>query len=151
MGYEPVEAINVTKFFSRDILIYSLFDLKLKKPFRLVYALYFMLMLVIWSAPMFFLLKGFGISFVTLTIILGPSFIGAYVMGNPFWGGKSFFDFLNTQINYLKEPKAYYDWRANLEMGTQIIDFEVTVSRRKDYLKLYELDRKEREWRKNLV
>lgn len=146
MNQEVVVALNMTKFFTREILIYSFFDMRLKKPFRVIYGLYFLLLLLTVSLPLFFLLKGFGLTPVTLTIILGPAFLGASTLSKPIWGGKSFFDFIKTQIQYIKGPKAYYDLKADVEMGTQIIDFEITVSRRKDFIELYKIDREELKW-----
>ena len=50
--------LNMTNFFNRELFLYSLGDLKLRKPVSLKKAAYVVAFLVIWTLP-FMLLTGF--------------------------------------------------------------------------------------------
>ena len=53
---QPVTVLNMTRLFDKEMLIYSFFDVKLKKPARVVFILYFFLLILLWTVPLAFVL-----------------------------------------------------------------------------------------------
>lgn len=135
----PVQVLNMTRLFDKEMLIYSFFDIKLKKPARVVFILYFLLLLVIWGVPMFILLP---LNPYTAALALGVPIAGASAMSKPIWGGKKFFDFLKCQARYLSSPKIFYDCYSGAKLEDTKIDFDVQISRRRDYQKLVILEQR---------
>lgn len=129
----PVRVLNMTRLFDKEMLIYSFFDIRLKKPARVVFILYFLLLVLIWALPLYMLLP---LNPYTLALMLGVPFGGASAMSKPIWGGKKFFNWLQTQFKYLGEPKYFYDTIAGKKLQSHKIDHQILVSRRRDYEKL---------------
>lgn len=135
----PVQVTNMTRLFDKEMLIYSFFDIRLKKPARVVFILYFFLLFVIWTVPLLFLLP---INPYILIIELGLPFLGASLMSKPIWGGKKFFNFMQTQIKYLRSPRFYYDGNAGKKLESKRVDHTILISRRRDYEKLLKLEQR---------
>ena len=106
----PVRVLDMTNLFSKELLIYSLFDIKFKKPVRLIFWVYLFITFAIWGLPI-------GL---------------ATIMSKPIWGGKSFYDWTKTQIIYLTSPKYYCDHKPVKKEHTYKIDNSIAVSRRSD-------------------
>lgn len=136
---KQVRVINMTRLFSKEMLIYSFFDIRLKKPARVVWILYFILLCAIWTAP---ILSIFSLNPYSLALALVVPIAGASAMSKPIWGGKKFFSFLTCQIKYIFEPKRYYDTiKKPAKLYTYNSDYDVLVSRKKDYQKLLNLEK----------
>lgn len=136
----PVEVLNMTRLFDKEMLIYSFFDIRLKKPARVIMFVYLILLGLIWTLPLF-LIFGMGNPYLA-ALELGVPFVGATLMSKPIWGGKKFFDFMLTQIKYLARPKVYYDCVAGKKLHSYKIDHTILISRRRDYSKLKEMKRR---------
>ena len=52
---EYLEVLDMTNLFTKEILLYSLFDLRFKKPVRFMLIVYFVLTFFLWTVPLFFL------------------------------------------------------------------------------------------------
>lgn len=137
---QRVRVTNMTNLFRREILIYSFFDFQLRQPLQVMRLAYLVLLFVLFGVPLL-LIK---ISSVTIfTAVAGPVALSS-VMVKPIWGGKTFFDFLKTQIKFIFSPKRYYDTSEGGKMETYEVNQQIIVSRHKDFNKLYEIERKER-------
>lgn len=130
---KEVKVLNMTRLFNKEMLIYSFFDVKLSKPARVVFIMYFMLLFLMIGVPMLIFLP---LNPYLLAFEIGVPLLGASLMSKPIWGGKKFFDYLKTQLRFIPSPRFYYDCRPGKKLTNYTIDFELQVSRRKDYEKL---------------
>lgn len=136
---EPVRVLNMTRLFDKELLIYSFADIRLKKPARVVWLLYFLILVVIWAVPIFMWLP---LTPYTLVLALGVPIGGASLMSKPIWGGKKFFDFMKCQIAFIGEPKIFYDCHAGTKLSDYKINHTYQVSRRREYQKLLILEQR---------
>ena len=123
-----IEVLNMTSLFKKELLIYSLFDIRFHKPFRVVYIMYIFLLGIVWTVP-FSYIFGIGGPYTFMMAILPP--IG-----------------LAGLIKYLGRPKFYYDLKNGNPMKTYKINHEITVSRRDDFYRLKELRKQRKKGRK---
>lgn len=135
----PVRVLNMTRLFDKEMLIYSFFDIRLKKPARVVFILYFFVLAAIWTVPLLII---FPFNPYLLFLEFGVPFAGASLMSKPIWGGKKFVSFLKTQLQYMRSSKYFYDGKAGKKMVSYDIDNTILVSRRKDYEKLMRLEQR---------
>lgn len=136
-----VEVTNMTSLFSKDMLIYSFFDIRLKSPLRVIAILYFILLFGIIGVPT--LIFFWPPNVYTLSFAVGVPGFGAYAMSKPIWNGKSFMSFTKTQLKYFFRPKVTYDWIVRPKDTTYTVQSEITVCRQKDYNKLYQIVKEE--------
>lgn len=143
-GYEYIYVLDMTSLFKKEILIYSFFDMHFRTPVRIVTWLYFFLLSIIWTIPILYIFWPPGV--YTLAIAVGIPAVLANLMGKPIWGGKSFMSWFTCQLKYVFKPKVYYDCIAGSKnLGTFNINHTYTVSRTRDYYKLYLLRKKEKQ------
>ena len=129
---------DMTRLFTKEMLLYSLFDISFKKPIRLVFLVYLILLLLIYSLPLTILLWPFNKYSAMLIII--PPFLLASLMSKPIWGGKSFFSWFKCQLKYAFSPKRYYDGKGIRKINRKyFVKHSYTVSRRKDFNKLFRM------------
>ena len=138
-----VRVTNMTSLFNKEMLIYSFFDIRLKSPLRVVGLFYFMVLFGIIGVPI--LIFTWPPNVYTMFVALGIPFGGAYFMSKPIWNGKSFFSFAKTQINYLINPKVWFDGKARSNDTKFIVESQITVSRHDDYNELYKFVKEEEE------
>jgi len=138
-----IEVTNMTSLFSKDMLIYSFFDIRLKSPLRVIGILYFLVLFGIIGVPV--LMFSWPPNVYTMFVAVGIPFGGAYLMSKPIWNGKSFYSFMRTQIRYLFRPKAFYDWKSKSKGNKYMVDSQILVSRHEDYKELYQIEKRERE------
>lgn len=136
-----VRVTNMTSLFSKEMLIYSFFDLRLKSPLRVVAVLYFLLLFGIIGVPI--LILTWPPNVYSVMFAVGVPFGGAILMSKPIWNGKSFISFAKTQMKYLFRPKVLYDWKSRTKNTTYEVESYITVSRHEDYNKLYRLVKEE--------
>lgn len=142
MRNKPIVVLDMTKYFTKEILLYSLFDVSFQTPVRLMLGVYLIIMGIIWSLPLALLL--WPLNVYSALIVFGPTVLLANLMSKPIWGGKSFKDWLSAQLSFATNPKLYYDTIARKGIGESlVIDHHYTVSRRKDYFKLLNLAKEE--------
>lgn len=138
-----VRVTNMTSLFSKEMLMYSFFDIRLKSPVRVTQILYFVVLFLIIGVPVFWLTWPPNV--YTVFIGIGIPFGGSYFMSKPIWNGKSFFSYMKTQIKYFSRPKSYYDWKAGRKETEYKIDTSIQVSRHEDFNILYKIIRDEEE------
>lgn len=137
MNSNRIEVLDMTSLFTKELLLYSLFDFKFKRPVRIAFLMYVVLLLLIWSLP---IALTFGVSNVYLAVFaFVPPFPLAASMSKPIWGFKPFTHWFATQVKFLSSPKAYFDFVALPKLEKYNINHVYTLSRAKDYLKLYKL------------
>lgn len=136
-----VKVSNMTSLFSKDMLVYSFFDIRLKSPLKIVQLGYFLALFVIVGVPVWWI--SWPPNVYSTFIALGIPGVGSYFMSKPIWNGKSFMSFLITQIKYFMRPKVYYDWKARSKDTIYEIDSTIQVSRHEDYNILYKIIRDE--------
>lgn len=132
-----VRVTNMTSLFSREMMIYSFFDIRLKSPLRVVAILYFVMLFGLIGLPIIILF--WPINVYSLMLALGIPGAGAYAMSKPIWNGKSFLSFIKAQIKYLMRPRILYDWTARSKNNNYQVESQITVSRHDDYNTLYQI------------
>lgn len=128
--------LNMTNFFNRELFLYSLGDLKLRKPVSLKKAAYVVAFLVIWTLP-FMLLTGFRFD-ITLVIAVAPPFLIAHWATKPVFGGRGLLDAITTTAKYIGEPGCWTDFAENNlhRERRHHIQKEIWISRRRELQKL---------------
>lgn len=132
---KTTKVINMTSLFSKEMLIYSFFDIRLKSPLRVAAVLYFVILFLIIGLPVMYIT--WPVNVYTLIFSLGVPVGGAMLMSKPIWNGKSFYSFAKTQVKYIMRPKALYDWKSRSKNQNYEVDTYITISRHEDYNKLY--------------
>lgn len=132
--------LNMTNFFNRELFMYSLGDIRFKKPVSLKKAAYVLGFLLIWTLPMF-LIFGIKLNPFYLVIALVPPIVLGNFAGKPVWGGKPLFDFIKTLVKFLQEPKGWTDLKNNkMDEEVYYSDSEIWVSRRRELQLLADLE-----------
>lgn len=132
---KTTKVINMTSLFSKEMLIYSFFDIRLKSPLRVAAVLYFVILFLIIGLPVMYIT--WPVNVYTLIFSVGVPTGGAMLMSKPIWNGKSFYSFAKTQVRYLMRPKVLFDWKSRSKNQNYEVDTYITVSRHDDYNKLY--------------
>lgn len=148
---EYLEVLDMTNLFTKEILLYSLFDLRFKKPVRFMLIVYFVLTFFLWTVPLFFLFFKNHINPYSVAFLLIPPFALANVMSKPIWNNKSFFSWLKCQIRFIFSAKYYYDNRAIKFPLFLKFNNQFTVSRTRDFYKLYAIQKELHEARKGVL
>lgn len=139
---KQVKVTNMTSLFSKEMLIYSFFDLRLKSPLRVIALFYFLLLFGIIGVPVLWM---FWVPNVYAVVVaFGIPFGGAILMSKPIWNGKSFLSFAKTQIRYFTRTKILYDWKARSKDSVYEVKDGITVSRHEDYNLLYQMVKNQR-------
>lgn len=138
-----VKVVNMTSLFSKDMMIYSFFDIRLQSPLRVIAMFYFILLFFFVGVPVLYIFWPPNV--YSSMFALGISGGGAYAMSKPIWNGKSFLSFIKTQIKYLIRPKVIYDWKARPKNTVYQVENNITISRHNDYNKLYQIVKEEEE------
>lgn len=136
-----VKVTNMTSLFSKDMLIYSFFDLRLKQPLKIMGVLYFIVLFILIGIPTF--IFAWPPNVYSLMIAFGIPYVFAMAMSRPIWNGKSFFSWIKTQIKYLSRTKVLYDWKERSKNTLYKVDSKILVSRHIDYHSLYQLVKEE--------
>lgn len=129
-----MKVLNMTNLFTREMLLYSLFEVKLPKPVRIIFVGYYLIVFLIIGVPLIYLL-GVGNGYL-LVLEFGIPAVFAHFLSQPIWGGKSFLQFMICQIKYIYSPKLYFDGEYGKKPLTYKINHEIQVSRRDDFNKL---------------
>lgn len=132
-----IRVTNMTSLFSKEMLIYSFFDIRLKSPLRVMAILYFFLLFGLIGLPIF--MFAWPPNVYTLTIAVGVPFGGAMLMSRPIWNGKTFLSYMKTQIKYFTRPKVMYDWKDRPKETLYHVNTDIYVSRHEDYNKLFKM------------
>ena len=128
-----VLVVNMTNFFNRELFMYSLGDIKFKKPIALKKVAYVTAFLIIWSIPVF-LYFGLVMNPFFMAFLLGPPFVLGHFATKPVWGGRGLIDFLKTLAGYIVEPQAWTDLNARNVKDKEVlyVENEIWISRRRE-------------------
>lgn len=140
---KPVRVLNMTRLFSKEMFIYSFFDIKLSKPARVATIGYFFGISAIMSLLMWVVFH-LPINLYTLVIVFGSAIGGATTMVKPIWNGRKFFPWVKVQFSHLGEAKLFCDGWKTKPLKDYDVDFDVFVSRRRDFRKLREMRENEK-------
>lgn len=127
-----IQIYNITEFFNRPIMLYSLGDIRFQKPISLQKAVYILGFFMVWTVPIFFM---FGLVFSppALVITLLPPIIIGHLATKPVFGGMQMFDFLAMMRDFAFEPRGWTDGEANnMREPVYELSSDVWISRRKD-------------------
>lgn len=132
-----VRVVNLTNFFNRELFMYSLGDIRFKKPIALKKVAYITGFLICWSIPIYLT---FGVIFnpFYFGVWLGLPIAAGHIASKPVFGGKGLLDFTKTLITFLGEPKGWTDFNpsSNLEDDVFFVEQEVWISRRRELTQL---------------
>lgn len=128
-----IRVVNLTNFFNRELWMYSLGDIKFKKPIALKKVAYVTIFLVIWTIPLV-LTFGFPTGPLTFAIFVVLPIVAGNFASRPVFGGKGLLDFLKTAIGFLQEPKGWLDFLNSNKMDTEVfyVENEIWLSRRRE-------------------
>mgnify|MGYP002714546490 CR=1 FL=1 len=136
---QGIRILNMTDLFNKEILVYSFYDIRFKKPKRVVVGLYFLIVFFILGLPFLMLTKKYGLTPWRLApAFLIPYFLAKF-MAKPIFNGRAFFAAMRVQIKYLSENKIYYDNKPGKKLENYKINEYHLISRRKDYSDLYKI------------
>lgn len=147
MSDRYVYTANMTNFFSRELYMYSLGDIKFKKPISLKKVAYTTAFVIIWTLPLV-LIFGIQLNPFYFAAVLLPPFILGNFAAKPVWGGRGLVDFIKTLSGFIAEPKGWTDLNATnvLDKEVLFIEQEIWISRRRELYLLAQLkEQKERE------
>lgn len=132
--------INFTNLFKRELFLYSLGDIRFKKPIAIKRVLYTLLFIVIWTLPIF-LLTGFQFNLIWVSIAFGPPIALGYYSTRPAFGGKTLFDFVKAIAIFITEPKGWTDSKGTnyITNDKYFIENEIWISRRRELEELNDL------------
>lgn len=136
---EPVRVLNMTGLFNKEILIYSFYDIRFKKPLRIVVAIYFVITFILLGVPFLYVTRRFGITPWRIGPAVVIPFILSKFMAKPIFNGRSFFAAMRVQIKYIFEDKIYFDNKAGKKLENYKINEYHLISRRPDYSDLYKI------------
>lgn len=140
-----VYVANMTNFYNRELFMYSLGDIKFKKPIALKKVAYTTFFIIIITIPAV-LIWGLILNPYFLAVIIGiPLVLGNYA-AKPVWQGRGLLDFLKTIYGYIFEPSAWMDLEPSkpLEQEVYYTNHEIWISRRREFQLLADM-KEERE------
>ena len=140
MNSQRIEVLDMTSLFTKELLLYSLFDFKFKRPVRIAFLMYAVLLLFIWTLPIVMTIGVPNVYGAVFAFV--PPFPLAASMSKPIWGFKPFSHWIKTQIKFLLSPKEYFDFIALPKLEKYNINHVYTLSRARDYIKLYKLKKR---------
>lgn len=125
--------MNMTNTFNRELFMYSLGDIRFKKPISLKKVAYTTGFLIVWTLPMI-LIFGIHLNPFYAILVLAPPFVLAHFAVKPVFGGKSLVDWAKTTMKFLSEPKGWADFRPMKKLDKEVyyVESEVWISRRRE-------------------
>lgn len=143
MSNPRLVSINMTNFFNRELFMYSLGDIKFKKPVSLKKVAYTTAFLILWSLPII-LIFGLHINLIFFAFVFGPPFVMGNFASKPMFGGKTLIEWAKTTVKFIGEPKGWTDLNPSqtLNNGTFFVESEIWISRRRELQILADLREK---------
>lgn len=144
MSRRYAEIINMTNFFNRELMMYSLGDIKFKRPIALKKVAYVTGFILVWSVPLI-LIFGVVLNVYFAIIVIAPPLVLGHYASKPVWGGKGLIDFMKTLFTYISEPKYWTDLKANRNpvKDRYFIESEIWISRRRELQLLADMKEKQ--------
>lgn len=141
---KPIRVTNMTSLFSKEMMIYSFFDIRLKSPLRVAAIFYFLLLFGIIGVPTLYFFWPPNV--YAALVAFGIPFGGAILMSKPIWNGKSFISFARAQTRYFFRSKVVYDWKVKPKDSVYELENNISVSRHDDYDLLYRMVKNKEEF-----
>lgn len=128
-----VRVVNLTNFFNRELFMYSLGDIKFKKPIALKKVAYITAFIVLWTVPSIMILGLPNSPFKVMFSVVIPVAAGHFA-SKPIFGGKGLIDFLKTLTQFMGEPKSWLDFKPSndLDEAVYYVENEIWISRRRE-------------------
>lgn len=128
-----IKVVNMTTFFNRELLMYSLGDIKFRKPIALKKVAYVTMFLVIWALPWFIVL-GFPTGPFSFFWVFVIPVIAGHIASKPVFGGKGLIDYIQTLFGKMGEPRGWTDLNSNNALEDEVlsIEHEIWISRRRE-------------------
>lgn len=146
---KPIIVKDMTRLFTKELLLYSFFDLTLKKPLRIAQLIYTIVLFLIFSAPLAIFISALNFwNLYTIGFTFGIPIILGNFMAQPIWGGKSFISWFKCLMRYYFSKKHYYDGVARASLPVMKIESMISVSRRSDYVRLIKEIKEEKTMKK---
>lgn len=135
-----IQVVNMRSFFTREIFMHSLGDIRFSKPIALKQAMYTTVFLLLWTLPIV-VIFGFKVNVWFVLIAVVPPIVLGRFANKPIWGGRNLIDFIKVSFQYATEPRGWTDHRNDNSLGRDVYTVEspVWVSRRRELLLLAEL------------
>lgn len=142
--------VNMTNFFNRELFMYSLGDIRFKKPISLKKMAYVTVFFLVWTLPII-MIFGIQLNPIYIALLLAPPLALGHYATKPIFGGKTLIPAVKTVAKYIfTEPKCWTDLKANNELGNKVYftENEIWISRRRELQLLADLkEKKKREAR----
>lgn len=125
--------VNMTNFFNRELFMYSLGDIKFKKPIALKKVAYVTAFLILWGGTLFALF-GLMLHPMYVALLIGPPIVLGHFATKPVWGGRGLIDFIKVSAKFIGEPRGWTDLNPNNTGGSENLhtEQEIWVSRRRE-------------------
>jgi hypothetical protein len=149
MSDQRLVSINMTNFFNRELFMYSLGDIRFKKPVSLRKVAYTTAFLIIWTLPIV-LIFGIHFNIIYFALILAPPFLMGNFASKPMFGGKTLIEWAKSTVRFMGEPKGWTDLNPSktLDSGQYFVESEIWISRRRELQ--YLMDQREKKMAKGL-
>lgn len=140
-----LQVVNMRTFFSREVFMHSLGDIRFSKPIALKQAMYTVAFFGLYTLPII-LIFGFQFSVYFVAIAFAPPIALGKFANQPIWGGRTLIGFIRVTIDYIGEPRGWTDHRNDSSLGKDVykVDHNIWVSRRRE-LKILAALRDEKE------
>lgn len=136
--------INMTNFFNRELFMYSLGDIKFKKPVSLKKVAYTTVFVIMWTLPLI-LIFGIHLNVFFAVLVIAPPFVMGNLAAKPRFGGKSLIGWLKSTASFVGGPKVWTDLRASKDLTSDdcFVENEIFISRRRELAYLADLREQE--------
>lgn len=143
MSSPRLVSINMTNFFNRELFMYSLGDIKFKKPVSLKKVAYTTAFFIIWTLPIV-LMFGLQLNVFFAALALGPPIVMGNLAAKPRFGGKSLIGWLKSTVKFIFGPKVWTDLRSSKDLNSEpcFVENEIFISRRRELAILADLKEK---------
>lgn len=136
-----MQVLNMKDLYSKEIMLYSIFDIRLQKPLNLKVILYTMFNILWWGIPAAIITGklNMGITLWRGVLVFAVPWLLGQAMARPIFNGRDFLPNLIVFFKFFTHPKKYYDNKPSNMLPSFKIDEFYLISRRKDYQKLFDL------------
>lgn len=142
MAGRNLVGVNMTNFFNRELFMYSLGDIKFKKPISLKKMAYTTGFFLVWTLPLFVIFGLIPNPFYAALLIVPPIAAGHYST-KPVFGGKTLIPFAQAIFKFMAEPKGWADLKGSNSLGETVysVENEIWISRRRELQLLVNLEK----------
>lgn len=127
-------SINMTSFFKRKLFMYSIGDIRFKKPIALKKVGYITAAFIIWTIPIL-VIFGINLNVWYALFVIAPPIIFGHYASEPKFGGMTLIGWLKNAFEFMTTPKGWSDSGPVHEVdckGSFKVDNEIWISRRRE-------------------